>query len=567
MLPAQTNQVTLVRVTIQQTHAEGVTYYTLDGTTPDASSTRYRSPFILKEGVHVVQTVTLPSEMSLSRSDIISITYDVVLQLEAPLLTPTDSVVEPGTAVGITCDTQATIFYVMCLRNVPPCVGAPIDPLQSVGGKEYTSPPRIPSAGEWEISAVCTRDSAATSAIGYKAVVGITTSPLPVVLPESGTYTSPLVVNASLPSDPAVPEIFYRINDSAVLSYPVRGSGVVLTTPGQHVLVFWANLTGSRGSAAVARTFTLQAEPQVLVAWVEKPFDETAFVEIVGNSVGLSGADAVQRVSIDSARDSSDEDIKIVEFFFTVDNGATKQSSEVLTDLALDDGSALRANLENIYRKGETAPTQAPSEDSFFDPFPFEWLIVVILLCVIVIAVCLFFRHRRLTAAKVQKDAAEEKAKELQERENEQREKELRQRLLDEQSQAPQALPPPPPPQHDATTKDEKKEEDKEEDKDKEKEKEDKEKEKDKEEKSEVAPEMPPLPPPPEKAVRAYEDFPSREGMTPMHPTAQAALPNGFPFVMNTPGMTPAQPLSPYAPSSPGGQSHVPVRSLQDFKV
>ena len=232
-------------VTISDSDAAAKVYYTTDGSTPSAGSTRYTAPFALTTaGAATVKAIAIDGATS---SAIATATYTVSpTSVATPTFTPASGAsLSAGATVTIAdTDASATIYYTID-GSAP-----------SAASTKYTTPFALTTAGATTVKAIAI-DGATSSAV---ATASYTVSPAsvatPTFTPASGTSLT-VGATVTVADTDASATIYYTADGSTPSAASMQYTApVALTTAGAATIKAIA-IDGATSSAVATATYTV----------------------------------------------------------------------------------------------------------------------------------------------------------------------------------------------------------------------------------------------------------------------------------------------------------------------
>jgi hypothetical protein len=240
-------------VSLAGSQSGGVIHYTVDGTTPTASSPTYDGT-----PIHIAQRTTieafLPAISGHSASPIAVQTYSIIPT--TPFISPAAGTYSKGISVTITDATPGTVIYYTTDGSTP-----------TVASSRYTAPISLPTQSIKEkISAFATLEGVSGSATSSAFVISPPVPvPTPVISPATGHYaTNPIITLAdSLPGA----QMYYTLDGSTPTLEATPYTGPFSFPPAQtgvRVVKAIAFMTGYLSSAISQSTMTLTFPPGVV---------------------------------------------------------------------------------------------------------------------------------------------------------------------------------------------------------------------------------------------------------------------------------------------------------------
>jgi hypothetical protein len=235
----------------------GVIHYTIDGTTPTASSPIYDGT-----PIHVAERTTIKAFVTAisgySASPIVAQTYSIIPT--TPFISPAAGTYTKGVTVTITDGTPNTIIYYTTDGSTP-----------TVASSGYTAPISIPTESIQEtVRAFATLDGVSGSATSSEFTISpLAPAPTPVISPVTGSYSAnPIITIADSLSGAT---IYYTIDGSTPRSQSTLYSGrwsLPQTQIGTTVVKAIAVMAGYLPSAVSQSTITLSLPSGVVATAV-----------------------------------------------------------------------------------------------------------------------------------------------------------------------------------------------------------------------------------------------------------------------------------------------------------
>ncbi|MDR2482789.1 MAG: chitobiase/beta-hexosaminidase C-terminal domain-containing protein [Treponema sp.] len=193
-------------VTLSCATSGAVIYYTIDGTTPTASSPVYTSPVSVTAAA-TIKAIAVKSGMT--DSDVMTAVYTVLSKVAAPMASPETGTYTTAQSVTLSCATSGAVIYYTIDGTTP-----------TVSSSVYTSPISVTAI----IKAVAVKTGMADSDVMTAEYTVLDKVDAPTASPETGTYTTAQSITLSCAAGGAV--IYYTIDGTAPTA-----SSLVYTSP------------------------------------------------------------------------------------------------------------------------------------------------------------------------------------------------------------------------------------------------------------------------------------------------------------------------------------------------
>lgn len=222
---------------------EGATiHYTIDGTTPTASSPTYSSPIAITADT-TIKAIAIKTGMD--NSSVASASYTIVLpKVATPTFVPSAGEVLSGTAVTITCATEGADIYYTTDGSTP-----------SAESTKYTTPIEITAATTIKAIGIAT-DYQDSSVVTAAYTIGQPTAEAPTFVPNGGEVSKGSTVTLSTTTPGGV--IHYTTNGSTpTASSPTYTDPIVINANTTIKALTIAD--GYKNSSVVTKNFTVPA--------------------------------------------------------------------------------------------------------------------------------------------------------------------------------------------------------------------------------------------------------------------------------------------------------------------
>jgi hypothetical protein len=235
----------------------GVIHYTIDGSTPNATSPIYNGT-----PIHVAERTTITAFITAivgySQSQVVARTYSIIPT--SPFISPAAGIYTKGVAVTITDATPGTIIYYTTDGSSP-----------TVGSSRYTAPISIPTESiQEEIRSFATLDGVSGSATSSEFTISPQVPVLtPVISPVTGSYSTNPTITISDSLSGA--KIYYTVDGSTPASQSTLYRGPLSfpqTQVGITVVKAIAEMAGYLPSAVSQSTITLSLPSGVVATAV-----------------------------------------------------------------------------------------------------------------------------------------------------------------------------------------------------------------------------------------------------------------------------------------------------------
>ena len=241
-LPAPGTYTSPQSVTIGDATAGASIYYTINGTTPTTSSTKYGSP-ITVSATETLQAIAV--ETGYTNSAVASVTYTIVVApaLPAPTFSPAPGTYTSPQSITIGDATAGTTIYYTTNGTAP-----------TTSSSVYNGPITVSATKTLQAIAVETGYTNSAVASATYTIAVAPTLPAPTFSPTPGTYTSPQSV--TIGDATAGTTIYYTTNGATPTTSSTKYGGPI-TVSATETLQAIAVETGYTNSAVASATYTI----------------------------------------------------------------------------------------------------------------------------------------------------------------------------------------------------------------------------------------------------------------------------------------------------------------------
>ena len=236
--PAAGSYTTVQNVTISDATAGAAIYYTVNGTTPTATSTRYTSPITVASS-QTIKAIALAT--GYTSSPIASAAFTITLTTAAPTFSPAAGTYSTAQSVAISDATAGAAIYYTVNGTTP-----------STASSRYSGPIAVSSTETIQAIAV------ATGYINSPAASAAYTIPkaasAPTFSPAAGTYSSAQPVTVSDATAGTI--IYYTTNGTIPTSASTRYTAPITVSSSQTIQAI-AVATGYSNSAVASAAYTI----------------------------------------------------------------------------------------------------------------------------------------------------------------------------------------------------------------------------------------------------------------------------------------------------------------------
>ena len=243
--PAGGTYTTAQTVTISDTTAGAVIYYTTNGTTPSTSSTKYTSP-ITVSSTETIEAIA--SGSGLSNSNVASATYTIESPAATPTFSPAGGTYTSAQTVTISTTTPEAVIYYTTNGTTP-----------TASSNQYYSPITVPASETLQAIAVAT--GYANSAVGTAVyTINLPAEPAPTFSLAAGTIPSPAAgTNLFLGDADPNATIYYTTDGTSPLTNGRLYSGLIVLSGPPVTIQAYATGANHSPSAVVSASYTLAA--------------------------------------------------------------------------------------------------------------------------------------------------------------------------------------------------------------------------------------------------------------------------------------------------------------------
>ena len=245
-------------VTLSTTTSGATIYYTIDGSTPTASSTLYGGAISVAT-TETIKAIAVKSGMS--NSDVMSKTYTINLpgQVATPSASPVGGTYTSFQSVKLSDATSGATIYYTTDGTTP-----------TTGSKKYSDD--IAVNASQTIKAIATKSGMITSGtLTAVYTINLLSAATPTVSPSAGTYTSYQSVTLSTTTSGA--SIYYTTNGSTPTASSTKYSGAIAVISSQIIKAI-AVKTGMNNSDVMTASYTINI-----------PTPNSGPVAVTGNSI------------------------------------------------------------------------------------------------------------------------------------------------------------------------------------------------------------------------------------------------------------------------------------------
>jgi N-acetylneuraminic acid mutarotase len=259
-------------VTITDSTAGAIIYYTTNGTTPTVSSAVYNGAFSVSS-TETVEAIAVAS--GFSDSAVASAAYTINLPPSAPKISPAAGTYTSAQSVTITEGTPGAIIYYTTDGSTPTASSTP-----------YTVPITVSSTETISAIAIATGNSSSPVATAAY-TINLTTVATPIISPAAGTYSS--TQSVTITDSTAGATIYYTTNGTTptASSTPYTGAISVTATETVQAIAIASGFTNS-AVASSAYTINLAAAATPVISPAAGTYTSTQSVTITDSTAGAT---------------------------------------------------------------------------------------------------------------------------------------------------------------------------------------------------------------------------------------------------------------------------------------
>ncbi|WP_339225786.1 chitobiase/beta-hexosaminidase C-terminal domain-containing protein [Paenibacillus sp. FSL H7-0357] len=252
-------------VTLSSATSGAVIYYTTDGTTPTSSSTLYSGAITLTSAKTIKAIAVKPG---MTDSAVLSESYTIMAQVDAPTASPAGGEVASGTAVTLSSATSGAVIYYTTDGTTP-----------TISSTLYSGAITLTSAKT--IKAIAVKPGMTDSSVLSESYTIMAQVDAPTASPAGGEVASGTAVTLSSATSGAV--IYYTTDGTTPTSSSTLYSGAITLTSATTIKAI-AVKPGMTDSSVLSESYTIMAQ-------VDAPTASPARGEVAsGTAVTLSSA-------------------------------------------------------------------------------------------------------------------------------------------------------------------------------------------------------------------------------------------------------------------------------------
>jgi Chitobiase/beta-hexosaminidase C-terminal domain/Bacterial lectin len=228
-------------VTISDSNSSATIYYTTNGTTPTASSTKYTAPITLNAS-ETIEAIAIAS--GYTNSAVATAAYTVSSILPGPTFSPAAGTY-PSVSVTINDSVSTATIYYTTNGTTP-----------TTSSTKYTGPFTLNTSAVITVKAIAVASGYTNSAVSSAVYTISPTLARPTFSPSPGTYTSSQSVTISEISAGA--KVYYTTDGSTPTTSSALYSGAITVSSSETINAI-AVLSGFSSSPMVSGTYTIQS--------------------------------------------------------------------------------------------------------------------------------------------------------------------------------------------------------------------------------------------------------------------------------------------------------------------
>jgi hypothetical protein len=264
-----------VSVTLTDATAGATIYYTTNGTTPTASSTKYTGAIAIPATPGLTETVeAIAVAAGYTSSPVATAVYTIMPPAATPVISPASGTYTSVQTVTITDATPSATIYYTTNGSVP-----------TTSSTKYTGPISVSSSETIEAKAIATGYSLSSPAIAAYTIT--LTAAVPTFSVGAGTYES--VQTVTLASTTPGATIYYTTNGTAPTTASTQYTGAIGVAASETVEAI-AVATGYVNSPVATASYTIVGSPTALAESATSVTSTTATLNALVNLEGISGS-------------------------------------------------------------------------------------------------------------------------------------------------------------------------------------------------------------------------------------------------------------------------------------
>jgi sugar lactone lactonase YvrE len=226
-------------ITLTDATKGAVIYYTTNGATPTASSTKYPGAIMVSQTT-TIQAIAVAS--GYANSAVASATYTIMLPAATPVLSPNSGIYAAGQSIALTDATKGAVIYYTTNGATP-----------TASSTKYTG--AIVVSQTTTIQAIAVASGYSNSAVASATYTFMLPAATPVLSPNGGTYTAGQSIALTDATKGAV--IYYTTNGAIPTASSTKYSAAIKVSATETIQAI-AVASGYANSAAASATYTIK---------------------------------------------------------------------------------------------------------------------------------------------------------------------------------------------------------------------------------------------------------------------------------------------------------------------